>query len=474
MSLMKLPDELLHCIYQNLVHTPPLPGDWLSENLHIEYASPALVSLSSLQSRLRRISLPFLFAYLRIKNLDRARKFQHFCSTNAICSQLVRMLTIDTLDSREVDGYEIVGNLFPDLKHLVCVDWRDLSLPSVPFLQALHHHPTVSTVLFNSELPYRCVWLRKSLPYSESDFSKVIISRLNLHSFHSEKNTLPDGAQITALEISSPDKLKEDFESQIVNGLRELCIHLVPRPVSFSWLPKFTLAHPHLHTIYLKDANQHFHVPPWMSFFFNEIARQGLHGHLRIAQIVLTRTRAEAQPTQQWYASGMSVSPRFQFLECLRIASSSFPSMENLLVEFPKDEKDTYSMDEVVATLSHFSSVRVLKLYYCCERVRFGSELPHNGRPVALDNFDNFLVHLKQCLQLCAARLAEAMPSLERMYFWERGSTLKPSEKGPTYRLRRMWWMDGWFNVCGASRNIEGSLELHLDTAEYQIRARRL
>ncbi|KIK64944.1 hypothetical protein GYMLUDRAFT_94425 [Collybiopsis luxurians FD-317 M1] len=479
MSLLGLPDELLHSICQDLSAVHPLPA-WLNEQIQVERASPALVSLSLTDRRLRQICVPFLFAYLEIRDIESARKFRDFCSVNAVCLQFSRLLTTSILSDGESEASEIVGKLLPFLGRLLCVDLRRSS-PSVRFLQLLDQHPTISTVLLSS-LPYphpsSDLWnfLAGSWyipPESEppfpgfpgSNFSKVVLISLNLDMSVPQNGFVPDGVKVIKLTLSDPERLDEDFGSYTFDGLCELSLSLPfnDEHISFSWLPAFTATHPYLHTICLSSPKHGSQVPSSISPFFDELARQGLHRHLYINDLYLSRTRIKAWPTLQWTATGISLRCRSRTFEIVLLVESSFSSLENLSIDIT-GSRYIYSLDDFITPFSQFRCVRVLRLHHIFDRLDFGHELAHNGELHDLNDLELRVDTFNKGLKLCASRLAKAMASLEKLYFAEIGSGYKVLEVGVLH-----WDLTGWFYVHGASRDIMGRLELRCGNTPFNL-----
>lgn len=73
---MLLPEELVHDIFSYLAYHPELRKQCEPPELQFEPDSTDILSLSLVNRRLRRISLPFLFASLRIKGLKDVKKLR--------------------------------------------------------------------------------------------------------------------------------------------------------------------------------------------------------------------------------------------------------------------------------------------------------------------------------------------------------------------------------------------------------------
>ncbi|KIK64974.1 hypothetical protein GYMLUDRAFT_56471 [Collybiopsis luxurians FD-317 M1] len=468
MSLLKLPNELLNHICEDLSDEPPLP-DWLLELPKIRCASSDIVSFSCVNSRLRQICLPFLFAYLRVNNVQDAQNFKSFCTDNTVCLRLARMLTLTGLCQEEA---EITYTLLPKFKRLVCVDLRNLN-NGFDFVRQMSEHPTISTVLVELYTPPELSALHGSpsvsWPSSTGlDPSKVVLSHLRLELSHPNPDFPLNEMKVATLYIKDLERLDEDFGSRFFNGLRELTLspaRLINRPVSFSWLSTFTSAHPHLHKIRLNTPTRISYMPS-ISAFFDESIRMGLKQDLCIFNLTLSRAKIDAQSTQQWQVTEMYLSPRARLVEILTLVSSSFSSIENLAIDLLY-RKDIYNVEDVLSALSHFPSLRVVDLLHTFNQLRFEDGLSYDGE---LDNLEVCIDINKKGLIQCASRLAKATTCLESLYVKETGIGYQPSDQGVKYRLRRHWSLEGWLRICGPNRDIQDDLELELSPRSTLIR----
>ena len=87
--MLALPDELLHCLVQYLAYEPALP-DQGSLTPNSERVSFDLLSLSQVNCQLRRLSLPFLLAYVHIKYFRHLDRLKGLIRSNADYAKLIR------------------------------------------------------------------------------------------------------------------------------------------------------------------------------------------------------------------------------------------------------------------------------------------------------------------------------------------------------------------------------------------------
>ncbi|KIK64971.1 hypothetical protein GYMLUDRAFT_82966 [Collybiopsis luxurians FD-317 M1] len=394
MSLLKFPEELLDSICRELSCEHPLPVYWVPQ-LRITRSSPALRSPSLVDRRLRRICLPLSFAYLFIEDLA---GFAKFCFANPVCLQFARMLTFGISFYRGWD--KTLRRLLPSFRKLTCIDLGGQSRLFTPDLfQFILELPTVSTVILremateSSEISFSdqycdIISFDWDALTSKVDVSKVVLVDLYLDLFHPQREFPSDGMKIIALNISDPEELDEGFGSRIFNGLYELALQLQAQPVSFTWLPTFIAAHPHLHEIRLSDPERSSHVPSSISPFFNEVDRLGLQQHLKITSLYLSRVKAELQSAQQWHVAQVSLKARnSRLLEILSLLSSSFPSIKNFSINLEK-HRSIYSLDDIIAAFSHFHFVQNLRFEHIFHCLEFGDELEYDRHSISEDMED--------------------------------------------------------------------------------------
>ncbi|KIK64994.1 hypothetical protein GYMLUDRAFT_82980 [Collybiopsis luxurians FD-317 M1] len=461
MSLLKLADELLDSICRELSYEHPLPAEWLSEQLRITrgcgesaYHFCSHICASRILMNLQIFALLIQFVYNLLT--DDHSMLDFGCSYHS---------------GRD----KIVCSLLPSFRRLAFVDLgSNACYISDDLFQSISALPTVSTVLVKematkfsglSFSDFNGRYLDRHTITSKLDLSKVVLSCLYLCLSHLQQELLSNGMKVIAVNISDPEQLDEDFASRIFSGLCELTLLLHDQPVSFSWLPTFISAHPLLHEIRLSGPKQNSHVPPSIASFFDEVDRQGLQQQLEITSLYLSRAKAELQSVQQWHVTQVSLEAQScRLIEILSLFSSSFSSIENLSLVLRGHEPGTYSFDNTIAAFSHFHFLQKLRLEHIFYCVEFGDELEYDRDSISddMDDYDIRISTIKEGLMLCASRLAEAIASLEDVYFVESGNVFEDSEEGDGYRDHREWDLKGCLHVCGANRDITGNLEPNL------------
>lgn len=79
---MLLPEELVHIVYSFLAYQLKPRENCEPPELQLTRVSSDILSLSLVNQRLRRISIPFVFECLHITGLDDAERLYEYCSSN--------------------------------------------------------------------------------------------------------------------------------------------------------------------------------------------------------------------------------------------------------------------------------------------------------------------------------------------------------------------------------------------------------
>ncbi|KIK64972.1 hypothetical protein GYMLUDRAFT_381265 [Collybiopsis luxurians FD-317 M1] len=285
------------------------------------------------------------------------------------------MLTFEHLSLIDESRNEIICNLLPSFGRLACVDLSKARVVPVDFSQFMAEYPTVSTVLvkqiatqsfglsffdtdrhsrdFISDLSRSSRW-----ELIKADLSKVVLFSLLLHSSHSQEGLPPNGMKVVFLNILDPEELDQGFGSRFFSGLGELVLTLHDQPVLFSWLPTFMSAHLHLHEICLSSPKQGFHVPAYISPFFDEVDRLGLRHYLDITDLYLSQAKTDSHSVQQLHVTRVSLKARGpRLLTILLLLSSLFSSIENLSVDI-EWHQHIYNLGDIIVAFFQFPCIK--------------------------------------------------------------------------------------------------------------------
>ncbi|KAE9406388.1 hypothetical protein BT96DRAFT_1014896 [Gymnopus androsaceus JB14] len=450
---MLLPEELVHDIFSYLAYHPELRKQCEPPELQFEPDSTDILSLSLVNRRLRRISLPFLFASLRIKGLKDVKKLRDH---GPLFSKYTKMLILRMLFLLDKEGAEILRQSIPHLKRLSCIDVR--SELSIALLSALHEHPSVSTILVAS--------MRK-LPKGSAQFdlSKVVLKQSELvdpsHCWLAPK--MERGMKVSQLLIRHPELFTDEFGLRTFNGLCELDLLMSYLPVTVSWLPEFTAAHPNLKKIrFIYERKDFFscHKLPFISSFVEEACNKHLSDAYYITRLSITRPAICSTSAQEWRATGLTIIIKSSLIEILSLLYSSFPEIQTLVLGFEgKSTRESYYIDDVIAILRLFSSLEILGLHCSFKRLDFGRRKPwralaHVGNtdqleaPSAADIAEGGIFWY-------TSRIAQRIPSLQAFDIHEEAYYNEDNCCGGR------WFVKGWLHVLNSpngGREVVGTL----------------
>ncbi|KAJ3995922.1 hypothetical protein F5050DRAFT_1808213 [Lentinula boryana] len=440
---MPLPNELLHSIIEYLAYIPKLPDS--SSRSQFKCASPELLALSVTNWRLRRICVPFLFANIKLKHIEDARKLKDSCPV--VFQKFTKLLAIPHFFSRSEEGNQILCPILPYMKRLACVELQCCSSRSV-LLKAILAHPTVSTILVE-QLPDASL---------HGNLSKVVLEGTSILSAFSPnlERCLNQGMRLGRLEVLEPELLNDNFAQRHFAGLEELRLTMSRQHISFSWLSALSSTHLALETLWLIDDNRHYfsrHTPIFISSFVKESQQQDLSKNYIIKRVGLRR--GTGQYSQDWRVMGLTIFTTFastSLVEILTLISISFPELETLTLDLDS-HKATYDIDDLAAVLGRCSSLRVLYLHNIFKRLRFGSRcLPTVCRANPTSTFDTLAAGAASGLLTFTDRVAKEVLSLDTFYVKDMG--YKYEELG----TRKRWYLVGWLHVLNGKRDVDGTV----------------
>ncbi|KAE9406386.1 hypothetical protein BT96DRAFT_251626 [Gymnopus androsaceus JB14] len=450
--LLLLPEELVHSIFSYLAYRLEPRMHCEPPELQYEPDSTDILSLSLVNRQLRRISLPFLFASLRIRGLKDVKKLM---DQGPLFSKYTKTLILRMLFLLDEGRMEILCQSLPHLKRLACVDIR--SELNFTLLNALHEHPSVSTILVAST---------QKLPKGSVDLSKVVVKQSALsnpsHSWLVPR--MERGMKVSQLLIRRPELFTNEFGLRTFEGLCELDLLMRHLPVTLSWLPEFTAAHPYLKKIrFIDERNDFFsrHTLPLTSSFVKEVSNKQLSDAYSTIRLSITRPAICSTSIEEWRVTGLTIIIRSSLIEILSLLYSSFPEIQTLRLEFAGRSTPglAYHIDDVIAVLRLFSSLEILALHCSFKRLHFGRRklwcaLPRVGNTSQLEAPSAANIAEAGMLWY-TSRFVQRIPSLQAFDIHE--EAYYDEEFGCSGR----WFVKGWLNVLNApsgSREVVGTL----------------
>jgi hypothetical protein len=227
-----------------------------------------------------------------------------------------------------------VKTVLPSLNRLSTVDLEDFDKYNIDvnMLKAILQHPSVSSVLIRK--PEQS-FLNS---FHELDMSKFVLSGAIFQP--TLETWLAQGIGLLSLRVYGTDELNEEFGLRKFDGIEVLNLFINSYPVSFSWLPRFSSTHPHLHQLWLND-----HEPktfPDLSFvrsLVQESGQRGLSGDYKISRVGLGRVTSRSQ---EWHVTGLTIAAYSSVNKILTLISSSFPALEVLELDLSSHDKYSF------------------------------------------------------------------------------------------------------------------------------------
>ncbi|KAJ3772246.1 hypothetical protein FB446DRAFT_845733 [Lentinula raphanica] len=448
-----LPNEILHYITEYIAYSTPNPygsidlGSRPINKSLFKHASPELLALSVVNWRLRRVSLPFFLAHIKIRHDKDAKKLE---KDLALCAQFTKTLVIGAFGALTEDGEKIVSRIVPQLEQLLEVELPDCWDRS-DLLRIILALPTVTSVLVD-EVP--------NVSMRTHDLSKMILDYSNSTSAFSPQfaTYFDQGMRLKCLHLDT-DSVGSRLESQNFPGLEEINVSMYKRVISFSWLSPLSSTHPTLTGLWLLNIDQEslaHNAVPFLSSLVEESQRQNLQNVFRISGVSLRRVQPIDQSFHDWRVMGLALkttSAHKILIEILVLVASVLPKLEFLTLGL-RLQKATYDIDELASAIAPFSSLRFIELESVYGLLDFG---PGNERTLR-DSWTNLPVQSRaraeSGLLLLTSYLVKKARSLDSVYIDDVGYEPDNSSiRSQSWRLR------GWLHVLNSNRDVGGTLE---------------
>ncbi|KAJ3864335.1 hypothetical protein EV359DRAFT_81504 [Lentinula novae-zelandiae] len=410
--MLNLPEELLHIVAGYIAYSLTFIERELPE-FHYKYATEEIRSLSLVCRRMRRICLPFLLAFVRIEFDSGITCFRDQCLANPRFAESIKALHISSI---HLKGSDILRQLLPRLPRLSWIHFESFQ-SDVSLFIALHCQVNVKTVVIESVHHL-----------TSSDASKVLLHRGEIYHPHKKllwESHLSRGMQVAQLTIHQPHFLHEGFRR--FSGLRELDLIMGRRPVTLSWLPEITSAHPQLQKITFQDRFKHYFsrklTLPFISDFVDRVCREdGLSDVFDLTRLVVSRNTLPKQSSEQWHVSGLKIVVRSALDRILPIINSSFPNVSVLSLEF--QAQATYHIDNFINMLLRFPSLKIVGLRHAFNHLHYGCRKPWTHQRVMVINQSKktpAAIMVEAGMFWYMTCIAQAISSVEAFFVHEEG-----------------------------------------------------
>ncbi|KAJ3713842.1 hypothetical protein C8R42DRAFT_683856 [Lentinula raphanica] len=403
----ELPDELLNIIIRYASFHP-------RSAVHYREVIPEIVerflpptkgiqSLSLASHRLRQISLPYLFASVMINESMDVSRLMDDCEANAQFARLITALVVDEVPDEEL---ECLDELLSYLPHLEYIHLEHKTANDGLLLVTLANHQNIKHIL----IPHFYDLPRPVESVLDIDFSKILIHCLDF-SRPSQVSAMahPDLQHIQVARISC-NSLREFYprhRTMIMPrgwtrfvGLRELSVEMSYWPITpMSWLPRFVSAHlPSLRKIVFvgrsgscfQQTREIGHSIPFAVLLNKKIKEQekilgdpfwgnreydlrklgvsfghGLDQNTQSGRSI--QTNPDTWSRDYGYPQDSDVSElgfyvRNALHQLLAIAGPCFPNITILNLIFAVESMAHYDIDDFIASLREFPSLRQLEL----------------------------------------------------------------------------------------------------------------
>ncbi|KAE9391153.1 hypothetical protein BT96DRAFT_945561 [Gymnopus androsaceus JB14] len=382
-------------------------------------ATNELFSFSVACHQFRRISLPFLFSYIKIQRLEDLKMFKDQCISNASFAGSIRSLSVK-LPWSDWDITSVI-------KHLLCY-LKDLSQLNtyfridVPLLAELNRH-SVKTIVVTSlaQLPKTSGYL---------DLEKIILANATMYGLGGDLDGyLARGMQVRSLVIPQ-DLMDNSSGMHKFNGLYEIEVQL-KRTMSFAWFPGFTRTHPLLKKIKFTDGFDYLRLDntiPFIEPLFEALRQQGVYNAVRIQGFSVTRSipsTSATDMTDDWEVTGLHLRQVTDHL-VLPIVHSLFPWISKLTLE-----RGCGHIDELITFLRPFSSLRVLTLRFCFQFLELVYPRLSNHPQAPGESSDTEAGMIQH-----TSRIAREIPSIEAFYVEEQVNG-----------VHDLWTLRGWIDA---------------------------
>ncbi|KAE9394704.1 hypothetical protein BT96DRAFT_1022412 [Gymnopus androsaceus JB14] len=386
-----LPEELLQTVAECLAFDTPFVERQLPV-LRWKYSITELLSLSLVNHQLRRISMPFLFAFIRIKaNSTDVERLIDRCVSNKTFAASIRSLCLNENLPKVVLTEAEVKKVDCLLQHLTNLSQIGLGWVSLdkPLLAVINRHPVPTVILIERRI--HGMLMRNAHELGISDLSKMVIAYELIMDYdegdHPLKDFLACGMQVLHAKVKSS---KPSLGVLKLNGLRQLTLNLDTIGESLnatllSWLPELTRSHQLLKKIQFITGHRwkwRNHPTPFVQPLVDAASDEGLGGTL-----------------SDWLVTGLDLSIHNQSLgPLLRLVHGLFPQIYALSLNVVST-----TFDELVTALCPLFSLRVVDLVRPFDLLGFGNSFPEAAE-------------IEAAIIQYTSRIAQRIPTIEAFH----------------------------------------------------------
>ncbi|KAJ7590507.1 hypothetical protein C8J56DRAFT_933079 [Mycena floridula] len=430
-SFLGFPEEVLHQVVLFLVDDSDYEYLSYPKSLY-HLASRAIIALSLVNHRCRRICLPLLFTYTKCRTLEELYDLERECMMSAAFTGCIRILEVALSREPQRPTAEILEEsllrLLPLLQSLVWVELRTNMIRGTPgLITAIHTHPTLETASI-SYLPF------SPLPQSPAKLEKLLLHKVSTYGADEDMEDPTATISVvqnrdigvTSLELGPEDVLP--LETLRIHHLRELSIDpsLI---IATEKLERFLAHHPSLMKISFEDPmsswEQNYLLQRHTSSFLAAVKAYTLEDAMDVTFLCLSRGASSSHTRRDgWEVTELGLTIGSSWVEYLSLAATVFPKLLSLTVHYD----EPINPISVAAWISkHLPTVRSLELNMP-EQQRASLLIPLK-EDLSDKRFDDDAVRLR----LIAWEIFQASPSMMNLGIVEREQNYKWSLDG-SYR----------------------------------------
>ncbi|KAJ7579866.1 hypothetical protein C8J56DRAFT_1169664, partial [Mycena floridula] len=386
--ILKLPEELLNTVLSLLVDTKDYEDRDYPYCLY-NHASQHIRSLSLVNHKVRRISLPFLFHYVQCSSTEELLRFQDEFGSRPEFARCIRTLNVDFRqhsDEFSTQTCLVLTQLLVVLVNVQWIDVHDIQIDSA-FLAAINARSTLETVSIS---------YLSSLPTVPVSLTKILRCRGGFNN-NDMVSWVQRGLRITdmsGITLDSPQ-----LWSLTIPGLRT--ISLLDEDNDPSAFVAFVERHSELSTVTFEYTEESARpccslLEPQALPFAEALEAQSLSEFTTLRHVCFSPPTSGSRTFDNWKITEISLElsvSSFE-LDVVALTGKMFPYLTSLAVSMENDSQDLDEMDKFTDIIaSYFPKTTRLNIYCGYKRIfiehstREPAEptLHPNGQVIAFD-----------------------------------------------------------------------------------------
>ncbi|KAJ7156867.1 hypothetical protein C8R43DRAFT_997474, partial [Mycena crocata] len=414
-------------------------------------------SLSLACRRLRQLCIARLFCNVRCTDAHQLILLSAKCTQDSYFAGLIRKL-----DIMDVASPDILPSL---LSHLESLEWLDLDAEQLDagLLATVNTYPNLTTVAVR-DLPLDDL---EDLSSSASlSLSKILVpSAVSSCSFPLQcpalQSLMSRSPRLTHLILRGEVNILCGAGTLSLPGLEKLDIKVYRRPTyPMSWLSAFVDRHPSLKTITFLGDSLLWRRNPDILFplqFLDAMEREGLTDASALDAFSISRSRT-ALSLDDWEVTELQISiVTVAGVSALTTASSLAPHLSSLVIGMSRYGGHRIRIENLISSLTHFPSLRILAFHGTFSHLRFGGQAPHESPQFKRLPNTSTCILAHAALQWLLSRVAQSVLSLKLIHMTDEGHDVERHHMFP-------WSLKATYRVdANRDLDIDGTPDLFMD-----------